>query len=446
MEITHLQDGLMRLCLDRMKNDELWLSKHSLPTKMDYDIFCEYKLHQLQQTVNLAYSHSSFYKKKFDEYGVLPSILKTFSDIEKFPFTYPEDINGKSYDFLCVSQSQVTKPVTFFSGGTTGMKKRIYFSGNDVSNIMKYLAIGMNCVASTDEVCQVIMPNSQGRGIGSILAGSLMKNGMKAFATDIFADSEEQIKNTIENKVTVWFGDAGTMYRITKECENKYDLKNLGMKIIFPTIGNISNTMKAYFERVWNCKVITHYGLTEMGWGLAVDCLSDTSGYHYDELDTFTECIDPKSDLKVKEGTTGELVFTSLGREAMPLIRYRSRDLASLKHGGCKCGKDCEIMGHIIKRIGGYKSPNGIEIYPQLLEDVLFSCNDLVDYRLYSDNKNLKIEVESLSNSLDDLDQLKNNLNSISVIKNCGLSLKLVLKEHNSLKQYALEKKRVIII
>jgi phenylacetate-CoA ligase len=446
MKVTHLQDGLMKLCFERMKNDESWLKNHQLPEKMNYEIFQEYKLYQLQQTITLAYNNSSFYKKKFDEYGVSPSTLKTFADLEKFPFTYPEDISGNSYDFLCVSQSKVEKPVTFFSSGTTGIKKRIYFSENDVKNIMKFLAIGMNCVASTDEICQVIMPNSQGRGIGSILANSLMKNGMKAFATDIFSTSEEQIKKTIENKVTVWFGDTGTIYRITKECENKYDLKSLGMKILFPTIGNISQTMKEYLEKAWNCKVITHYGLTEAGWGLAVDCLSDTSGYHYDEIDTYIECLDPITSMPVDEGTPGELVFTTLGRESMPLIRYKSRDYATLKHGGCKCGRECDVLGHIIKRIGGYKSLNGVEINPPMLEDTLFSCKELIDYRLYSNNKKLIIELELINNTQAILDKLKKNIETLPVIKKSGFEVELVVKGHNELKQFALEKKRIILI
>lgn len=443
MEVTHLQEGLMRLCKERMANDEVWLKDHSIPERINYDIFKEYRIHQLKQAITRVYNKSKFYGKRFAEYGVSPRDLQNFKDLEKFPYTYPEDIRGKSYDFLCMSQSKVSKPVTFYSGGTTGIKKRIYFSENDVKNIIKFLAIGMNCVASTDEVCQVIMPNSQGRGIGSILATALNRNGMKAYATDIFADSEEQLKATIENKTTVWFGDAGTMYRITKECEEKYDLSKLGMKIIFPTIGNISNTMKEHFEKTWDCRVITHYGLTEVGWGLAVDCLEGT-GYHYNELDVYTECADPDSGKVVPDGGGGELIFTSLGREAMPLIRYKSRDYSSITHGGCACGYPCEVMGHIQKRIsGGYLSPNGTEIYPPMLEDALFSCGNLVDYRIFSDGNKLILELEILKKDDSSVEEINKALTSLNCIKTSGLTLDLRPLKSGSLKEYSLEKKHI---
>ena len=443
MNITHLQDGFMRLCKERMFQDTLWCQSHQIPECMTYEIFKEYRVHQLKQAIDHVYAHSTFYGKRFAEYGLTPSDFKEFKDLEKFPFTYPEDIRGNSYDFLCTSQRHVSKPVSFYSGGTTGIKKRMYYSEYDVQNIMKFLAIGMNCVAATDEICQVIMPNSQGRGIGGILAKALSRNGMKAYATDIFADSQEQINATIEHQATVWFGDTGTIYRITKESEQKYDLAALGIKIMFLTIGNISETMKRYLEKTWNCKVITHYGLTEVGWGLAVDCL-EGKGYHYNELDVYVECVDEKTGLVVSDGLPGEIVFTSLGREAMPLIRYRSRDYASIMHGGCACGKECEIIGHVQKRIGaGFLTPNGIEIVPPMLEDAIYSCANLVDYRVCSEGNKLIVEAEFLKEYSDSFFEVQTAIGELDCIKNGDVSIEIKPLPSGALKQYCLEKKHI---
>jgi phenylacetate-CoA ligase len=109
-------------------------------------------------------------------------------------------------------------------------------------------------------------------------------------------------------------------------------LAKLGVKIMFLTMAYVADTVAGNLERIWGCRVCTHYGLTEMGWGLAVDC-SQGAGFHYNEFDVIAEVVDPRTGEPLPDGAEGELVFTGLGREAMPLIRYRSRGYCDFNLG-----------------------------------------------------------------------------------------------------------------
>ncbi len=362
---VHLEEGLFELCSKRIMADEGFktVARNRNFGKVNSDLFQEFRLYQLKKTIKYVSENSRFYGKKFREKSVGPSDIKSLKDIEKFPFTFPEDLRHSSYDFLCISQRDVEKPVTFFSSGTTGIRKRIYFSRADIIKIMEFLPRGMNTVTDRDNgIIQILLPNSAGRGIGYLLAESLKSFGMRAVISDMGWPADKIIRSCLDEKPDVCFGDAGTIFRVTKEMAGKMDLSKLGVKVLFLTMSNVSRSMKEYLEKAWNCRVATHYGLTEMGWGLAVDCDS-CDGYHYNELDVIAEVVDPETGKVLPEGEEGELVFTSIGREAMPIIRFTSGDISSLSKGSC--GSSLKLMGHIVRRTEGmYDLGDGRYIYP----------------------------------------------------------------------------------
>lgn len=446
---VHLEDGLFRLCGELIQND-IEFQKTAVNrnfSKVDNNLFREYRNHRFVNIINYAFNNSKFYKNLFDKNNININDIKSISDIEKLPFTNPEDITGNSYDFLCLSQGEVEKPVTFYSGGTTGLQKRIYFSMNDIKNIMKFLSVGMNTIIGMGGTVQVILQNSQGRGTGAILAQSLTNMGMNAYATDVMSESLEQIKLTIDNKPDVWFGDSRVIYRITKEMEHKVDLSTLGVKTLFLTVHHTSPVMIDYLKKVWNCEISTHYGLTEMGWGLAVDCDSK-SGFHYNELGVIIEVINPITGKVLTDGSEGELVYTSIGYEAMPLIRYRSRDISSISNEKCICGHDVQTLGYVHKRLESIiVLSDGSEIYPTMFDDILFSFEEVVDYNIYIDKSgssiNLIFDVEVL-NKYEELDSnIANAINSIPAISENMKKPKVQLLPFGSLKKFINQKKLI---
>jgi phenylacetate-CoA ligase len=427
-----LEKGLYELCQRSIATDEAFkqAAVNRNFDRVDYPLFQEYRLYRLKKTLRYAYEKSQFYQALFDGAGVDVNTVNSLGDLYKLPFTEPADIARDSYQFLCVSQAKVEKPVTYTSTGTTGPQKRVFFTANDLENIRRFLGVGMNTVTGADGVIQILLPDSQGRGIGSLLAAGLKNRGMKAYVTGMAMESAAQIQHTIANKPNIWFGDVGTIYRITKEMEHKVALAGLGVKVMFLTMGYVSDTVVRNLERIWDCWVCTHYGLTEMGWGLAVDC-SQGAGFHYNEFDVIAEVVDPRTGEPLPDGAEGELVFTSLGREAMPLVRYRSRDIATLTSAPCPCGCHLQTMGHVKRRSEGIITlPDGAQIYPSLFDDLVYRFESAVDYDIYIDRKGDKPQLifqvktvgveaglaEKLANMIEAVPAVNENMERVSVI------------------------------
>ena len=438
-----LQAGLYDLCRLRIEKDEEFKaqSAHGNFDAVDDALFDEYKLWQLKKTVRRVRTKSPFYRRLFEKAGVTEDDLHSLADIAKLPFTFPADLAGTSYSLLCTSQGEVEKPVTFYSSGSTGTKKRIFFSMADIQKILDFLPRGMNTVIGRDEArVLVFLQNSQGRGIGSILAQSLNAFGMQGWTADLQDSTDDILCATVEHKINVWFGDAITIYRATRVLEKQADLRSLGMQCIFITMSNIPQSMIDYLHSAWGCRVSTHYGLTESGWGLAVDC-DVCPGYHYDELDHIVEVVAPETGGPVPEGQEGEVVLTNISRDCMPLIRYRTGDIATLTKS--VCGSHLMTLGHIRRRKEGATEYNGHYIYPALFDEVLFSTDGLLDYRIFLEGGRISLDVEVLDEALFDAVGLKERLMALPFMAGAP-EIELNLLKSGALREHCYEKKRIL--
>lgn len=438
-----LQAGLYDLCRLRIEKDEEFKAQSARGNfdAVDDALFDEYKLWQLKKTVRRVRTKSPFYRRLFEKAGVTEDDLHSLADIAKLPFTFPADLAGTSYSLLCTSQGGVEKPVTFYSSGSTGTKKRIFFSMADIQKILDFLPRGMNTVIGRDEArVLVFLQNSQGRGIGSILAQSLNAFGMQGWTADLQDSTDDILRATVEHKINVWFGDAITIYRATRVLEKQADLRSLGMQCIFITMSNIPQSMIDYLHSAWGCRVSTHYGLTESGWGLAVDC-DVCPGYHYDELDHIVEVVDPETGGPVPEGQEGEVVLTNISRDCMPLIRYRTGDIATLTRS--VCGSHLMTLGHIRRRKEGATEYNGHYIYPALFDEVLFSTDGLLDYRIFLEGGRISLDVEVLDEALFDAVGLKERLMALPFMAGAP-EIELNLLKSGALREHCYEKKRIL--
>lgn len=438
-----LQEGLYDLCQLRIEKDEEFKAQSARGNfdAVDDALFDEYKLWQLKKTVRRVRTKSPFYRRLFEKAGVTEDDLHSLADIAKLPFTFPADLAGTSYSLLCTSQGEVEKPVSFYSSGSTGTKKRIFFSMADIQKILDFLPRGMNTVIGRDEArVLVFLQNSQGRGIGSILAQSLNAFGMQGWTADLQDSTDDILRATVEHKINVWFGDAITIYRATRVLEKQADLRSLGMQCIFITMSNIPQSMIDYLHSAWGCRVSTHYGLTESGWGLAVDC-DVCPGYHYDELDHIVEVVDPETGGPVPEGREGEVVLTNISRDCMPLIRYRTGDIATLTRS--VCGSHLMTLGHIRRRKEGATEYNGHYIYPALFDEVLFSTDGLLDYRIFLEGGRISLEVEVLDEALFDAVGLKERLMALPFMAGAP-EIELNLLKSGALREHCYEKKRIL--
>lgn len=440
---VHLEKGMYDLCAMRIAGDTQF---QETAVNRNFDavndaLFDEYRLWQIRKILERVYDNAPFYRRLFDKHGVKPADFETIEDLRNFPFTFPSDLSGTSYSLLCTSQSEVEKPVTFYTSGSTGTRKRIFFSAADVQKILDFLPRGMNTVIGREEGrCQVFLQNSQGRGIGSILANSLKLFGMQAWTSDLGDSVEDIIKVTLDNKVNVWFGEALTIIRATRILAQQMDLSKLGMKCIFITMTNISQSMIDYLEKTWNCHVSTHYGLTESGWGLAVDC-DVCPGYHYDEIDHFIEIVHPETGEPLPYGTEGEVVLTNIARECMPLIRYRTGDIATLYRS--ECGSHLDTMGHIVRRKEGATILNGKELFPAIFDQAIFEMEDTLDYRIFIEDDQLHFDVEVLDVEAFDTETLIQKFMALPQLEGAKEPIIHVLP-NGSLRKFCFEKKRIL--
>lgn len=438
-----LQEGLYDLCRRRIAEDGEFRrasSRCSFDT-VDDALFDEFRCFQLRRTLRMVNDKSLFYKRLYAAAGADVDEIRTPDDLPRLPFTTSADLSGSSYSFLCMSQGDVEKPVTFYSSGSTGVRKRIFFSAADIQKILDFLPRGMNTVVGREECrAQIFLQNSQGRGIGSILAESLRRFGMQAWTSDLADSPADILRVTLENKVNVWFGEAVTILRATRILARQTDLSALGMQCIFITMTNIPESMIKYLGETWNCRVSTHYGLTESGWGLAVDC-DRCDGYHYNELDHIVEIADPETGAPLPCGREGEVVLTNIARDCMPLVRYRTGDISSLS--GSVCGSHLDVLGHIRRRREGAVSLAGREIYPALFDEPLFSVPELLDYRLFLHGDTLRVEAEVTDARPDVAARIAADILDLPEMNGAEPPVVTLLPE-GALRPFCFEKKRIL--
>ena len=365
-------------------------------TRSDVD---RYHLHKLQTALHYAIRNSSFYHELFAKTGVTPEDIHTLADIEKIPLTKPEQVAATPFRFLCRSQSGITRIHNFVTSGTVGPRKKIFWTQTDLDRIVRFMAAGISTVARVGDVVNVWLPTSVPYGQSDLLVRGVKEIGARPVVVPMDISSEDHLRLIADSRATVIFGFTHRIVRLTRELERSHDLSRLGMHALFLTSEYLPDRTRADLQKTWNCRVSTHYGLTEMGLGVAVECEAG-DGYHYNETDLLAEIVDPETGRSVVPGDEGELVFTTLTREAMPLFRYRTRDFSRLISGQCLCGaKAIGKFAAVKKRIGNVTHlSGGDEIYPSLFDCVLLDMPGFVDYRVafgrLNDREYLRFRVE----------------------------------------------------
>ena len=350
------------------------------PGRMTREDVDRYHLFKLKKMLAYVHEKSSFYRELFAKDGVRPSDVSSLADLQRIPFTDSSELAHNPSRFVCVSMKDVERVTTFTTSGTTGPEKRIFCTRNDMERITDFMGAGIRTVAAREDVVQIMLPSGSVNNQADLLEQGVRKMGATPVKTGLNKSSEEQLALLKEHGTTVLFGVTSGIYRMTQELKDRHALDKLGLKTVFVTSGYLADAQREHLRRIWNCDVHTHYGLTEMGLGVAVECHAH-DGYHFNEADLLLEVVDPKTGRVLTEGE-GELVFTTLRREGTPLLRYRTHDIAQLIKEPCPCGATTLLrFGKVTKRIELIvRLSNGHEIYPSLFDEVLYKLPELVDY------------------------------------------------------------------
>lgn len=344
----------------------------------------EYQLHRFRKQMRYVDENSIFYRKRFHELGLTPGSIREFEDLRKVPLTEPNDLAEEPYHFLCVSQSKVMR--AFSTSGTSGQRKRLFYTQDDVLNIVDSIAAALrNTGMDREDVLHIMFPAVTAWDPSLMLDGACKVAGLRSqVCSEVKVD--RQIEQMRKGNVKMMIGLTSFIYRITVLAREGHDLREMGMKAIICSSEPLSEAMRREIESSWGCKALSQYGMTEMGLATAIECFSQ-DGLHVDEGNYMLECVDPETGEHRKGRETGELIWTSLNMKGTPLLRYRSYDLSSFIAPPCGCG--LSLVGKMGKPKGRTSSETkigyGERIYPLLFDEAILSVSGVLGYQMSID-------------------------------------------------------------
>jgi phenylacetate-CoA ligase len=344
----------------------------------------EYQLNNIKKIIKYAKDNSSFYKKQLQNTSENILSLKDFNEI---PFTYSKDILDNPYSFLCMPEKFVKRIVTLNTSGTTGNNKRIFFTENDLNMTVDFFAAGFKAMTGKEDRVMVMMPGLTYGSVGDIIKKSLDKLNVVNFVVGVMKDSYETanfIKDNNINSIVALPMQILYLSRVHKDIFKSIEKLMLSADYVPEVLIQELSTK--------NCKVFTHYGLTETAYGCAVECKA-LNGYHYRENQLYLEVVNPLTGEVLEDGNWGEIVVTTFDREAMPLIRYRTGDWGAFKTEACKCGTFLKTLERSKGRINNTVNVCGTNIDIREFDELLLKFESILDYKITEENDNLKIIV-----------------------------------------------------
>ncbi len=334
------------------------------------------QVRRLKKTIEQA-SKSKFYRAKFAEYGISPDSIKDISDVRKLPFTTKEDLREQfPYGMLSVPKEETVRLHT--SSGTTGQATVIFHTAGDLDRWADLIARCMYMVGVRKED---VFQNMTGYGL--FTGGLGFHYGAEklgALTIPVGAgNSKRQIQLMQQFGTTVLHIIPSYALRLMNILTDMGidPQKDLSLKIAFLGAEPYTEEIRQRVEKFYGIQAYNSYGLSEMnGPGVAFEC-PEKKGLHIWEDSYIVEILNPETLEPVKEGEVGELVMTTLTREAMPIIRYRTKDLTRFIPGECTCGRVHRRIDWIQGRSDDMIIIKGVNIFPMQIEQVLMSMSEV---------------------------------------------------------------------
>ncbi len=326
---------------------------------------------RLVDVVKRCYENVPFYKKKFDEMGLKPEDIKSIDDISKLPFTTKTDLRDEyPFGLEAVPHSEVRR--IHASSGTTGKPVVGTYTENDLKNWAEGVA---RCLAVADCGPGDTVQVSYGYGLftGGLGAhdGAAMRGAIQLPTSA--GNTEKQIMLMQDFQTTLLCCTPSYAMHIAEAVQSSKDVSVRRMKLRAGFFGAEpwSEGMRREIEQKLQIKAYDIYGLTEMsGPGVGGECECQDGTHLWEDM-FFPEIINPDTLKPCKPGEFGELVFTSLTKEAMPILRYRTRDLTRLIYEPCKCGRTAVRMDKIMGRSDDMLIIRGVNVFPSAVEAIL---------------------------------------------------------------------------
>lgn len=401
-------------------------------------------LHALQSArlikmVENCYNNVPFYKKKFDEIGLLPGDIHSIDDITKLPFTIKQDLRD-NYPFGLFAVPRAKLQRVHASSGTTGKQTVVGYTAHDIDVWAQGAA---RAIAAAGGKKEDYIHVSYGYGL--FTGGLGLHYGAEKLGATVIPVSSGNTKRQMQ--ILQDFGSdilcctpSYAMYIGESLKEAGIDSATLPLRAGIFGAEAWSENMRREIERSLNIKAYDIYGLSEIaGPGVAYEC-SEQTGMHICEDFFYPEVVDPKTLQPLPDGQFGELVFTCIGKEALPLVRYRTRDITALSHEKCACGRTLVKMLKPKGRSDDMLIIRGVNVFPSQVEHVILSLGMEPNYQIVVDRINnldvmtVKIEMSEsmLSDSVRRVEDQENKLKA-AMHDTLGISAKIKLVEPHSL-------------
>ncbi|HEY5555950.1 DVU_1553 family AMP-dependent CoA ligase [Acetobacterium sp.] len=338
----------------------------------------EYQLEALQKTIGHAKNNSAFYRSLLKD--IHSGDISSLSDISKLPFINSTDIRNQGSQMICVKQREIHRIVTLDTSGTTGTPKRIYFSKEDQELTIDFFHYGMSTFTAPGDKVLVLLPGKVPGSIGDLLKIGLARMGVEAFIYGIVDDKDAVMDIILNQKINGIVGIPQQIFALAKAHGSEFVKAAATLKFVLLSTDYVSPSISEAIKNSWGCQVYEHYGMTEMGLGGGVFCKA-LKGYHLREADLFFEIVNPETGRNVPDGEFGEVVFTTLTRTGMPLIRYKTGDISRFLTSPCACGTLLKTMDSVSHRMtASVILENGQNLTMPILEDLLFSVDGVLDF------------------------------------------------------------------
>jgi len=354
---------------------------------------------RLKALAGYVYKNNPVYRKKFDAIGLIPTDIKTIDDISKLPFTVKDDMRD-SYPFGLFSMPSQDLAEIHVSSGTTGNPTVVGYSKEDLKLWSNVMARSLCCAgALPKDTIQIAY------GYGLFTGGFGMHYGALEMGLSVLPTSSGQTKRQLKlmhdfKPRILACTPSYALYMLEDAAEMKMDPRKSSWEIGVFGAEPWSESMRHEIEDKWNMLATDIYGLSEIiGPGVAQEC-AYKDGLHIFSDVFYPEIIDPVTGETVPEGASGELVITTLTKQAIPLIRYRTRDIVSITHQKCICGRTSPRISKIKGRTDDMIIIRGINVFPSQIEHVLLSVEGVQPhYQIIVDRKagrldEIEIDVE----------------------------------------------------
>lgn len=389
---------------------------------------------RLAKTVDLIYNNVEHYRKKMDAAGVKPEDIKSVDDVVKLPFTTYHDL-AETYPFGMAAAPMKELVRLQSSSGTTGKPKIGVYTRNDLDVWSECGARCMTMGGLTDEDIMLV-------GYGyHLFTGGLgahdASSRIGALTIPMGGGSTKKIIDfLIDTQATAIACTPSYLLHVAEVAEEMGVVDKLNLRISFNGAEPWTNEMRARLDEKLHIKTFDIYGLTELcGPGVATDC-EYREGLHIWEDHFLPEIINPETGEHMPEGEVGELVISAISRTGQPLLRYRTRDLTSLKYEKCKCGRTHARIQRFVGRTDDMLIIKGVNVFPTQVESVLCTIpgctpNYFITVDRVNDQDTFQIEVEvdadAFSDEVSEMEALRAKVKStIKGIIGLNADIKLV--------------------